>query len=44
MEEIFTGLLAPLIGKSILDMQPVFDEFAAALGEAGRKLDLSGAA
>ena len=31
MEEIFTGLLAPLIGKSIPDMQPVFDEFAAAL-------------
>jgi len=31
MEEIFTGLLEPLIGKSIPDMQPVFDEFAAAL-------------
>jgi hypothetical protein len=31
MEEIFTGLLAPLIGKSIPDMQPVFDEFAATL-------------
>lgn len=31
MEEIFTGLLEPLIGKSIPDMQPVFEEFAAAL-------------
>jgi hypothetical protein len=31
MREAFTGLLAPLIGRSIPDMQPEFDEFAAAL-------------
>ncbi len=31
MEETFTGLLSPLITKSIPDMQPVFEEFAAAL-------------
>jgi hypothetical protein len=31
MRETFTGLLAPLIGRAIPDMQPAFDEFAAAL-------------
>lgn len=31
MREAFTGLMAPLITKSIPDMQPAFDEFAAAL-------------
>ncbi len=31
MREEFTGLMAPLITKSIPDMQPAFDEFAAAL-------------
>ena len=31
MRETFTGLLAPLIGRTIPDMQPAFDEFAAAL-------------
>ena len=31
MREAFTGLLAPLIGKTIPDLQPAFDEFAAAL-------------
>jgi hypothetical protein len=31
MREAFTGLLAPLIGKSIPDLQPVFEEFAANL-------------
>jgi hypothetical protein len=31
MREIFTGLLAPLITRSIPDLQPSFDEFAAAL-------------
>lgn len=31
MREAFRGLLAPLIGMSIPDMQPEFDEFAAAL-------------
>lgn len=31
MREAFTGLLAPLIGRTIPDMQPAFDDFAAAL-------------
>lgn len=31
MHEIFTGLMAPLITKSIPDMQPAFEEFAACL-------------
>ena len=31
MREQFTGLLAPLIGRSIPDLQPDFDEFAACL-------------
>jgi hypothetical protein len=31
MRETYTGLLAPLIGRSIPDLQPAFDEFAAAL-------------
>jgi hypothetical protein len=39
MRESFTGLLAPLIGRSIPDLQPAFDEFAAGLrreAESGR--------
>ncbi len=31
MREEFTGLMAPLITRSIPDLQPVFQEFAAAL-------------
>jgi hypothetical protein len=31
MREEFRGLLAPLIGRSIPDLQPAFDAFAAAL-------------
>ena len=31
MRETFSGLLAPLIGRSLPDLQPAFDEFAAAL-------------
>jgi hypothetical protein len=31
MRETFTGPLAPLIGRTLPDMQPTFDEFAAAL-------------
>lgn len=39
MQEVFTGLMSPLITKSIPDLQPAFDEFAAALkkrAESGR--------
>lgn len=38
MEEVFDGLLAGAIGKSIPNLQPAFDEFAACLkrrAEAG---------
>jgi hypothetical protein len=31
MREIFSGLMAPLIAQSIPNLQPSFDEFAAAL-------------
>jgi hypothetical protein len=31
MREEYTGLFAPMITKSIPDLQPAFDEFAAAL-------------
>lgn len=31
MRETFTGILAGLIGKSIPDLKPAFDEFAACL-------------
>ena len=31
MIEIYTGLLEPLIGRSIPDLQPAFDQFAADL-------------
>ena len=31
MREVYTGLLAPLMGRSLPDLQPAFDEFAAAL-------------
>jgi hypothetical protein len=40
MVEEFTGPLAPLIGKSIPDMQPAFDEFAAALKAAAEPSSL----
>lgn len=33
MSEVFSGPLAGLIGKSIPDLQPAFDEFARALKE-----------
>jgi hypothetical protein len=39
MREIYSGLLAPLITRSIPDLQPAFDEFAASLkqrAESGR--------
>ncbi len=31
MQEVFSGLMAPLIEKSIPDLQPAFDQFALAL-------------
>ncbi|MCA9559155.1 MAG: SRPBCC domain-containing protein [Myxococcales bacterium] len=31
MEEAFSGLMKPLIAKSMPDLQPAFDDFAAAL-------------
>jgi hypothetical protein len=31
MRERFTGVLAPLVGRMLPDLQPAFDEFAAAL-------------
>jgi len=34
MREEYTGLLAPLIGRSIPDLQPAFDEFASDLKRA----------
>ena len=34
MQEEFTGLLAPLIARSIPDLQPAFDAFAADLKRA----------
>ena len=38
MREVFTGLMAPLITKSIPDMQPVFDQFAADLKRRAEQL------
>lgn len=37
MNEVFDGLMAPLITKSIPDMQPAFDEFAACLKREAEK-------
>ena len=31
MREAYHGLLAPLVSRSVPDLQPAFDEFAAAL-------------
>ena len=39
MREAFTGLLAPLIGGSIPDMQPSFDAFAANLKSHSEQAD-----
>jgi hypothetical protein len=39
MREAFTGLLAPLIGRSIPDMQPSFDAFAANLRNHSEQAD-----
>lgn len=37
MREDYSGLLAPLISKSIPDLQPAFDEFAACLKARAEK-------
>ncbi len=37
MREEFTGLLAPLITKSIPDLQPAFDEFVHCLKTAAER-------
>ncbi len=37
MREAFTGLLAPLITRSIPDLQPSFDEFAASLKQRSER-------
>ncbi len=34
MEEVFSGLLSPLIERTIPDMQPYFEQFAAGLKQA----------
>jgi hypothetical protein len=34
MREVYSGLMAPLITRSIPDLQPAFDEFAACLKKA----------
>jgi hypothetical protein len=38
MREAFTGLLSGLIGRSIPDLQPAFEEFAAALKRKAESL------
>ena len=37
MREEYSGLLAPLIGRSIPDLQPAFDQFAGDLRRAAEK-------
>lgn len=44
MHEAFTGLLAPLIGRTLPDLQPAFDEFAAALKQTAERRSAWGAA
>lgn len=39
MREEFTGLMAPLITRSIPDLQPSFDQFAADLKRAAESMD-----
>ena len=38
MVEVFSGLMAPLITKSIPDLQPSFEEFAACLKRVAEKV------
>jgi uncharacterized protein YndB with AHSA1/START domain len=37
MEEVYDGPLAPLLGRTIPDLQPAFDAFAAALKERAER-------
>lgn len=37
MREVFSGPLSPLIGRSIPDLQPAFDDFAADLKRAAEQ-------
>lgn len=37
MQEVFSGLLSPLIAGSIPDLKPSFDEFAAALKKCAER-------
>ena len=38
MREEYSGLMAPLIGRSIPDLQPAFDEFASDLKRAAESM------
>jgi hypothetical protein len=38
MREEYTGLLSPLIARSIPDLQPAFAEFASDLKQAAEKI------
>jgi uncharacterized protein YndB with AHSA1/START domain len=38
MREVFTGLMAPLISRTIPDLQPSFNEFAACLKETAEHI------
>jgi hypothetical protein len=40
MRETFTGLLAPLISRTLPDLQPAFDEFAASLKREAERRQL----
>jgi hypothetical protein len=37
MQEVYSGLMAPMITRSLPDLQPAFDEFAAALKARAEK-------
>jgi len=37
MQEVFTGLLLPLFGRTIPDLNPSFDQFASSLKELAER-------
>ena len=37
MREVYGGVMAPLIGRSIPDLQPAFEEFASDLKRAAEE-------